>query len=37
MRKKGTSLVVQLLGLYASTAQDMGLIPVQGTEITHAV
>jgi len=27
MRKKGTSLVVQLLGLYASTAEDMGLIP----------
>ena len=37
MIKKGTSLVVQLLGLCASTTQDMGLIPAQGTKITHAV
>ena len=33
----GTSLVVQWLGLHASTAGDTGLIPGQGTKILHAV
>ena len=29
--------MVQWLGLQASTARDMGLIPGQGTKILHAV
>ena len=33
----GTSLVVQRLGLRASTARGVGLIPGQGTEILQAV
>ena len=32
----GTSLVVQWLRLWASTAGSMGLIPAQGTKILHA-
>ena len=32
----GTSLAVQWLGLWASTAGDMGLIPGRGTKIPHA-
>ena len=32
----GTSLVVQWLGLRASTAGGTGLIPGQGTKILHA-
>ena len=32
----GTSLVVQWLGLYASTARGTGLIPGQGTKIPQA-
>ena len=32
----GTSLVVQWLGLRASTAGGMGLIPGQGTKIPYA-
>ena len=31
-----TSLVVQWLGLYASTARGTGLIPGQGTKILQA-
>ena len=31
-----TSLVVQWLGLYASTARGTGLIPGQGTKIPQA-
>ena len=34
---KGTSLVVQLLRLHASTAGDVGSIPGQGTKIPHAM
>ena len=36
-RHFGTSLVVQWLGLPASTADGTGSIPVQGTKIPHAV
>ena len=32
----GTSLAVQWLRLFASTAQGMGLIPGQRTKIPHA-
>ena len=35
--RKGTSLVVQRLRLYASNAGDTGLIPGWGTKIPHAV
>ena len=33
----GTSLVIQWLRLYASTAGGMGLIPGWGTKIPHAM
>ena len=33
----GTSLVIQWVRLYASTAGGMGLIPGWGTKIPHAV
>ena len=33
---RGTCLVVQWLGLCASTSENMGLIPGWGTKIPHA-
>ena len=36
LRAKGTSLVVQWLGLHASTAGGMRLIPGRGTKMPHA-
>ena len=36
-RYGGTSLVVQWLGLYSSTACSTGLIPGWGTKILYAV
>ena len=36
MVHQGNSLVVQWLGLYASTAEGMGSIPGWGTKIPHA-
>ena len=36
-RKPATSLVVQWLRLYTSTAGGMGSIPDRGTKIPHAV
>ena len=35
-RRFGTSLAVQWLRLHASTARSLGLIPGQGTKISHA-
>ena len=35
--KKGFSLAVQRLGLHASTARGMGLIPGWGTKMPHAM
>ena len=35
--KQGNSLVVQWLGLYALTVEDLGLIPGWGTNIPQAM
>ena len=37
IKNKKTSLVVQWLGLWASSAGGMGLIPGWGTKIPHAM
>ena len=37
LNQVGTYLVVQWLGLCASTAGDMGLIPGRGTKIPHSM